>query len=116
VQEIKKGSPLKFALQGLASAFRKETHIKVHFTATLFVVAAAFYFRVSARDWIVLLSCCVLVIIIELVNTAIEEICNLINPNFNSRVKFIKDIMAGAVLIAVIFSVVTGVIVFLQYI
>lgn len=56
------------------------------------------------------------VLVAEIFNTAIEKICDIIHPEFDKRIGFIKDISAGAVVMVAIASVVVGVSVYWKYI
>lgn len=55
------------------------------------------------------------VLIAETVNTAIENLCDLYSEDYHSKIKKIKDVAAGSVLIASIAAVVIGAIVFIPY-
>ncbi|WP_238555087.1 diacylglycerol kinase family protein [Chryseobacterium sp. P1-3] len=52
----------------------------------------------------------------EIFNTAIERICDIIQPDFDKRIGFIKDIAAGAVVLMAIVSVIVGILVYWKYI
>ncbi len=110
-----KRNPFYYAISGLIVAFRKELHIRIHFFAMLLVVIAAWWFSVSAWEWVALIFCCAFVIILEMLNTALEVLCDVVSPGYSSQIKFIKDLLAGTVLVAVVFAVVVGLIVFSPY-
>lgn len=55
------------------------------------------------------------VLISELINTLSEEICNLISEEYNEKIKYIKDLAAGMVLVSAIFSAIIGLIIFIPY-
>ena len=74
---------------------------------------AGFYFNISKTEWLVQILAIGLVISIEGVNTAIEEVANFIHPEFHSKIGFIKDIAAGAVFIAAFFASIVGLIIYL---
>ena len=74
---------------------------------------AGFYFNISKTEWLVQILAIGLVISIEGVNTAIEEVANFIHPEFHSKIGFIKDIAAGAVFIAAFFASIAGLIIYL---
>jgi diacylglycerol kinase (ATP) len=56
-----------------------------------------------------------LVLIAETINTAIEKICDFVEPNFNKKIGLIKDISAGAVILATLLSIIVGVLVYSKY-
>ena len=102
----------KHAIDGLLSAFSGETHLKIHLNAAVIVMILGFFYKISVNEWFAVLTCIALVICLELINSAIEILCNLIHPEHSSRVKYIKDVAASAVLLAAIFSVVVGAYIF----
>jgi len=86
--------------------------MKVHLLAVIVVSAAGFYFQITTTEWLAVLLCFVLVISLEMVNTAIEILANKINPEKDEAIGRAKDVAAGAVLVAAIFAVVIAGIVF----
>ena len=78
----------------------------------ILVVVLGLIFSISAAEWIVLLFCIASVLSLEMINSAIEKLCNLVHPKYHPAVKVIKDISAGAVLWASVISGVIGIIVF----
>ena len=103
----------RYAINGLISAFRTEVNMRVHIIAAVLICIAGFYFNLTSVEWVVIVLCIVLVISFELINTAIEELCNLVHPEQHPIIKKVKDIAAAAVLIAAIGSVVAALIIFL---
>ena len=87
--------------------------MRIHLVAAVLACVAGFYFNITSVEWIVIILCIVLVISFELLNTAIEELCNMIHPEQHPVIKKVKDIAAGAVLVAAIGSVIAGLIIFL---
>ena len=106
----------EYAFSGLVSGFKKETHVKIHMLATLVVIGAGCYFKITFPEWIICLACCFAVISAELINTAIERTCDLITLERNPQIKYIKDISAGAVLCLCIASIAIAIIIFGKYI
>lgn len=112
----KRTSAVGVALSGLWQAFKSEPHLKLHGVAAVLVVTAGFYFSISQTEWIAVLGCITLVISLELINSAIEKLCNLVMPQQHPTIKYIKDVAAAAVLIACIFAVIVGLLVFRKYV
>lgn len=106
----------EYAFSGLVNGFKRETHVKIHMLATLVVITAGLFFKITFSEWIITLACCFSVISAELINTAIERTCDLITLERNSQIKYIKDISAGAVLCLCIASVIIAVIIFGKYV
>lgn len=106
---------LSFAINGLKLVL-KEKHFKIHLLSTLLVLSAGIYFNISHTEWLILLICIGLVLSLETINTAIEYLVDLIEPNQNPKAGAIKDLSAGAVLICSIVSVIIGIMIFAKYI
>ena len=102
-----------YAFKGIATAFKSEFNLRFHCIATLIVIIAAIFFQVNRMQFCVLLLCCGFVITAEIFNTAIETLTNLVSPAENNLARKTKDMAAAAVLIAVITSVIVGVVIFL---
>ena len=105
----------KAAFEGIFHAFNKERNMRIHGVSGLIVLAIAAYFHVRLYDWIILIFLIAMVISLELVNTAIERVVDLVSPEDHPLAKFAKDTAAGAVLVMVIASVVIGLCVFIKY-
>src|SRR5258708_1386450 len=105
-----------FAWRGIRKAFSEQRNLKFHFSAAFAVVAAGFYFEIAAEEWMVLVLIIGFVVALELLNTAMEELVNVVSPEHQSKAGKIKDIAAGAVLIAAITAVIIGFLIFHKYI
>lgn len=106
---------LSYALNGLKLAF-KEKHIKIHAIAATLVILSGWYFHITKTEWLVCLILFGLVIGLEIMNTAIEHVVNLISPQQNPVAGKIKDLSAGAVLISAIIAFIAGSLIFGKYI
>jgi diacylglycerol kinase len=104
-----------FAFAGLLQAFRTEIHLKIHLLAAIVVVDLGLYFSITKAEWFAILFCIGLVICTELINSAIERLCDKLMPEFNPNVKYIKDVAAAAVLIASLIALIIGLMIFLPY-
>lgn len=103
----------RFAIAGLRSVWAEEHNARVHVVAAILVVAAGFWFDVSSTEWMSLVFAIGFVITTEIVNTALEKLADVVEPNIDPRIKLVKDLSAAAVLMSVITAVVIGLIVFL---
>lgn len=101
----------KNAFKGIASAFLTESHLRFHFVAAFFVLLFAYISKMNMTQWAVLIITIGSVFAAELINTAIELVCDLYSTEHNPIIGKIKDIAAGAVLVASIAA--TGVAVFM---
>ena len=104
---------LRFAFSGIARCFKDERNLRIQVYLAFVVVCFGLYFRISVNEWIALLICCAMVICLEMLNTSIEKLADVVAPNFNNQIKVIKDIAAGAVLLASMFSIVIALIIFI---
>ncbi|MFM9280727.1 diacylglycerol kinase family protein [Paenibacillus jiagnxiensis] len=102
----------RYALEGIGYALRTQMNMRVHVVISLGVITAGIVFRISRMEWLFILACCALVMAAELFNTAVEAVVDLVSPDAHPLAKAAKDTAAGAVLLAAVFAVITGVIVF----
>ena len=93
-------------------AFKEEPNFRIHVVATIMVIAAGLYFKLSTTEWLAIVIVIGLVLLTELLNTAIENIADFISPERHEKIKTIKDIAAAAVLISAIVALVVGLLVF----
>jgi diacylglycerol kinase (ATP) len=112
----KRANSFKYAFIGIYEGLKSQWNFKFHLLAACVVIALGFYFEVSKMEWCVLLLCCALVISLELINTAIELLCDFIEPNKNEKIRIIKDISAAGVLVSAIIALVVGIIILIPYI
>jgi diacylglycerol kinase len=101
------------AFRGFAFAFRQEHNLWIHTPAAAVVVAAGFFFHISATEWVLITIVIAGVFASELINSAIENMVDLCSPEFDRKAGCIKDMAAGAVLITALGALVTGLIVFI---
>lgn len=102
-----------YAFQGIKEALKSERNLKVHCCIMIIVILCGVYYQITLTEWLVCVCCFGLVIMAELFNTALETVVNLVSPEKNELARKAKDISAGAVLIAAIFSAIIGLIIFL---
>ncbi len=107
---------LGFALNGLLQLIRFERNFQIHVVAFIGVLTLGIFFGISSMEWVVIFLISALVMGLEAINTAIEQLCDLYSTEVNERIKKIKDLAAGAVLIAAVFAVCIAVVVFLPYV
>ena len=106
----------KYAFEGIFSSFKTEQNMKIHVILMILVIIFGIILKISKFEWIICIILFGFVISLELINTAIENIVDLITVEKNPKAKLIKDVSAGAVLIAAIASAIVGLIIFIPYI
>jgi len=102
-----------FALKGAFLLITTEASIKVQVFIGLIMTAMGFYFEISSIEWILQIFAIGMVMGIEGLNTAVEKIADFIQPEFDERIGFIKDIAAGAVMIVSIAASIVGLIIYI---
>lgn len=102
-----------YAFQGITKAFKSEPNFRIHITAGILALLAAYFFKFTKLEWLILALTIGLVIILELVNTAVEVITNILSPHYSPRAKIIKDVSAASVAIAAILAIIVGLVLFL---
>lgn len=95
---------------------RSERNFQIEALAFFLNIFLVFYLKLSTLDTVLVLSVSFGVLSAEIFNTAIEKICDFMQPEFDKRISFIKDISAGAVMLMTIASVVVGILVYWKYI
>jgi diacylglycerol kinase len=101
-----------FAWQGIIDFFRTEHNAQIHLAVTILVIVLSIFFRVNKTETIAIIFSIALVWITEMVNTTIEKTMDFISLQRHPQIKIIKDLSAGAVLIAAIAAVIVGCIIF----
>ncbi|MBI3120081.1 MAG: diacylglycerol kinase [Candidatus Kerfeldbacteria bacterium] len=105
-----------YAGSGLHRAFLSERHVKVHLVFGLLAAVLAVILDLSRTEWILLLLTITMVLTLELVNSVLEDLVDLLEPRIHDRVKIIKDGAAAAVLLAAIAAAVIGILLFLPHV
>lgn len=100
------------AQRGIFYFFRNERNGQIQLLASLLLLVAGFYFHLNKPEWIAVVLNIGLIICLEMCNSALEKICDLITPDYHPVIRVIKDVSAGAVLWASIIGIITGIIVF----
>ena len=91
----------------------EERNMKIHFGFTILVVLFGLLLKISATEWCLCFVLFGLILGLELVNTAIEAVVDLVTEEYRPLAKRAKDAAAGAVLIAAIMAAITGLIIFI---
>lgn len=100
------------AIEGIMYTFRSERNMKFHYLASFVVLIGSLFFNFSKIEFILLLGAITLVVVTEMMNTAVEKTVDLITNEYNILAKIAKDVAAGAVLVSALYSVVVAYILF----
>ena len=101
-----------FAIQGFRTAVVTERNIKVMLAVGALAVAAGLVLQIDLLSWAIILLCCAVVIMAELLNTAVETVVDLVSPEFHPLAGRAKDIAAAAVWVLSVIVAIVGVLVF----
>jgi diacylglycerol kinase len=113
-KSVKWRRSFRFAYEGLKYALSTQRNLKFHFFAAFLALFAALYFRLPKMEIIIILLAVTLMIVTELINTAIEKTVDLAMPDIHPLAKIAKDVAAASVLVSAVFAAVTGMIVFYE--
>ena len=94
---------------------KSERNFQLEVLALIVNLFLMVYFQLNSTDVVLIFIVCFLILIAEIINTAIEKICDFVEPNFNKKIGLIKDIAAGAVILATFLSIIVGVLVYSKY-
>lgn len=103
----------KFAIQGIRDAIKSEPNLSVHLLFGLVAIILGYFMKLTNHEMAILLLTIFVVIILEMVNTAIEKIVDLHSLKKSELARQIKDISAGVVFLASILAIIVGSFLFL---
>jgi len=103
----------RYAANGILWFFKLERNAKIHFVCTILVMVTGIGLSVNRTEWLLLTFAIILVWVVEMLNSAIELLCDFVQPERHASIKIVKDLAAGAVLLAAIGSLIIGGVVFL---
>ncbi len=102
-----------FALQGMKTAFSNEPNLRIH---TFFAISALIlgaFLGLSNIEWLLLTFTIFYVITLELLNTVLEAVVDLVSPEVKNKAKVAKDVSAACVLLAAFLAVIVGAVLFI---
>ncbi len=109
---LKRVKSFKFAINGIYQAVRTQHSIWVQLSIALMVIVLGWWFEISTAEWLFILFAIGFVLSAEIFNSAIESLVDLVSPEYNSLAGKIKDMAAGAVLVAAITAAIVGLLIF----
>lgn len=101
-----------YAGNGIKEAFENEPNFRIHTIFAIISIALGVYFQFSLIKFAVLILTITLVIILELINTAIEKVVDKASPTYSRLAKVAKDVSAAAVLVAALGAILVGILLF----
>ncbi|MFG6121098.1 MULTISPECIES: diacylglycerol kinase family protein [Thalassobacillus] len=109
----KRGIGFKYAWRGILTVTKTERNMKYHLIIAAIVLLCSMIMQLSRVEWAIVLLVIGLVLTMEMVNTSLEKAMDHLSPDIHPAVGMVKDIAAGAVLIAALLSVIIGLIIFI---
>jgi diacylglycerol kinase (ATP) len=102
----------RYAAKGVHHTLSTQVNIWVQLTATIVVLFLAFLLDFSLEQYVILVATIGFVLTTEIMNTALEEMTDLLSPEQQQKAGIVKDVAAGAVLVASITAAIIGIILF----
>jgi diacylglycerol kinase (ATP) len=102
-----------YAFKGVAYATTTQLNFRIHIVATILALLMGYFLNISTAEWLWIALSITLVLVTELFNTMIEALTDFVSPGYNETAGRVKDMSAGAVVIAAFFALITGLIIFL---
>jgi diacylglycerol kinase (ATP) len=103
---------VRYAFKGAYLLITTEASLKLQFFIGVIMTIAGFYCQLSPIEWIIQILTIALIMAIEGLNTAIEEMANFVHPEYHKKIGLIKDLSAGAVFIFAIAAIIVGCIIY----
>ncbi|SFC52944.1 diacylglycerol kinase (ATP) [Alkalibacterium subtropicum] len=103
----------RYAFQGVKTAFQEERNMRTHVLTGIFVVTLSLFLDLSRDEWLWLILVSYLVFVMELINTVVENLVDLVTEDYHPIAKKVKDMAAAVVLVTASFAAVIGVIILL---
>lgn len=103
----------RFAFGGIKTMIKNEHNSRVHFVALVVVIIVGIVLKIELLEWVAISIVSGVVILTELLNSAIEKLADFVEPAWNEKIGTIKDYCAGAVLISALIAVIVGGLIFI---
>jgi len=103
----------RFALNGLWLMLKNEHNSRIHLLAGIFALTLGIILKLNYSEWCLLLIVICIVFLTELLNTSLESLADLIDPEWNEKIREAKDYSAAAVMISALVSIVVGCLIFI---
>jgi diacylglycerol kinase len=103
----------EYAFNGLKTAIKNEPNFKFQLLVAFLALALGYYLKLSTVEFAILILVICIVLVLELINTALEALIDIASPNIHPKAKVAKDVAAASVLIAAMTSILIGILLFL---
>lgn len=102
-----------YALKGLRIGFSEESNFQIQLMLAIAAFFLGWYLKISQTEWLFVVVVTGLVLTAELLNTALEELCDMLRTTHDPHVAKIKDLAASAVLVSSVMALIVGLVIFL---
>ncbi len=103
------------AVEGILFVAKGERNFRIQLAVGILVILTGVVVKLSRDEWLLVIIMVGLVLVLELINSALEKLLDIIRPRLHQQVKIVKDILAAAVLLASLLAVIEGIIIFWPY-
>ena len=100
------------AAHGLVYIFKTQANARIELLITLLVITAGFLLKINSIEWLVIILFIALVLALEGINTSLEILCDKLHPAQDDQIRNVKDVAAGAVLVAAMLAAIAGIVIF----
>ena len=105
-----------YAFRGLSTSLKEETSLVIHFIVAIIVIVLGIVLKINTTEWAIIILVIGIIIGTELLNTAIENVVDMVSFKYNFNAKKIKDISAAATLVLTLSAVIVGLLIFIPHI
>jgi diacylglycerol kinase len=102
----------RYAINGIKEASRTEWNVQIHVFIAIVIIVLGYIVNLERWEWVSIILCVALVIAMELINSSIEKLVDILIPEYNVKAGLVKDIAAGSVLVCSIAAAIVGCIIF----
>jgi len=102
--------------RGIIYLFKSQSNARIELAIAILVLGAGWFLKINSFEWLIVILCIALVLSLEGINTSIEILADKLHPGKDNEIRKVKDVAAGAVLVAAIVSAIAGFIIFVPYI
>jgi len=99
---------LQNAFEGIKITLRTQRNLRIHIIVGLLIISVSFLLKIDLLEFVLILLTVMIVLVTEILNTAIEFTIDLVSPQYNQLAKKVKDISAAAVLVSAFFAILIG--------
>lgn len=103
----------KYAFNGLKLFFINDHNGRVHLLAAIIAIGFSWLLHISELEWVAILLVITAVIVTEIINASIEKLADVVSPTYHPKIKIVKDLAAGAVLMTAFLALAVGGIIFI---